>query len=371
MDDSPAARPLKGRGAVSNRTGRFERETLEAVDDGWDLDESDLPPLRTEVTAEWPKSIISRNTSPDIPYDRSINPYRGCEHGCVYCYARPSHAYMGLSPGLDFETRLFAKPNAAELLEQELSKPNYRPRHIHLGANTDPYQPIERTHRITRGIIEVLARSKHPFSITTKSALICRDLDILGPAAEKGLLGVGISVCTLDGKLARVLEPRAPRPAKRLETIRALTDAGVPVAVMVAPMIPVLNDAELEQIMEKAADTGAVAAGYILLRLPLELKEMFSEWLDTHVPDMAAHVLSQMRETRSGALYVSDFNTRMRGTGHRADLLARRFDLACKRLGLNATRSSTLKKDIRQFRPPPAPLPEPPEPKPGDQLTLF
>ncbi len=365
MDDCQAARPVKGRGAVSNPTGRYESETLEAVDDGWDLDLDSLPPLRTEVTAEWPKTIISRNTSPDIPYDRSINPYRGCEHGCVYCYARPSHAYMGLSPGLDFESRLFAKPNAAELLDQELSKPGYRPRHIHLGANTDPYQPIERTHRITRGIIEVLARFNHPFSITTKSTLIRRDLDILGPAAEKGLLGVGISICTLDRKLARALEPRAPTPEKRLETMRALADAGVPVAAMVAPMIPVLNDAELEAIMEKAADAGVVAAGYILLRLPLELKDLFSEWLDTHVPDMAAHVLSQISETRSGALYVSDFKTRMRGTGPRAELLARRFRLACKRLGLNAAQPSTLEKDTSQFRPPP------PEPKPGDQLSLF
>ncbi len=365
MDDSLAARPVKGRGAVTNLSGRFEAETLEAVDDGWNLGLENLPPLRTEVTAEWPKTIISRNTSPDIPYDRSINPYRGCEHGCVYCYARPSHAYMGLSAGLDFESRLFAKPNAAELLEQELSKPNYRPLHIHLGANTDPYQPIERTLMITRGLIEVLVRFNHPFSITTKAALICRDLDILGPAAEKGLLGVGISVCTLSGSLARALEPRAPRPEKRLETIRALTDAGVPVAVMVAPMIPVLNDAEMETIMEKGAEAGAVAAGYILLRLPLELKDIFAEWLDAHAPDMAAHVLSQISETRSGALYVSDFKTRMRGTGKRAELLAQRFKLACKRLGLEGAQPSTLEKDTSQFRPPP------PEPKPGDQLALF
>ncbi|MEE9317134.1 MAG: PA0069 family radical SAM protein [Rhodospirillales bacterium] len=362
MDTLEPARPIKGRGAVTNRSGRFERETREAVDDGWDLDDSGLPALRTQVTMETPRKIITRNTSPDIPYDRSINPYKGCEHGCVYCFARPSHTYMGLSAGLDFETRLFAKTNAAALLEQELSKPGYVPKPIQLGANTDPYQPVERELKITRSILEVLARFHHPVSVITKSALIGRDLDILAPMAAEGLAAVGVSVTTLDGKLARTLEPRAPRPDIRLGTIRQLTDAGIPAMVMAAPMIPVLNDAELESIMEAGVAHGAVGAAYILLRLPLEIKDLFTEWLETHAPDKADHVLNQVRETRGGQLYQSGFGTRMRGTGERAEMLAQRFHLARKRLGLADARPSEMKLDTAQFRVPP---------KPGDQLALF
>ncbi|MAF95989.1 MAG: radical SAM protein [Rhodospirillaceae bacterium] len=362
MDYPQLAWPIKGRGAVTNRSGRFEPESRETLDDGWELDDADLPPLRTTVTFERPKTIIARNTSPDIPYDRSINPYRGCEHGCVYCYARPSHAYLGLSPGLDFESRLLAKPEAAKLLEQELSKPGYKPQVINIGANTDPYQPVERRHKITRQVLEVLSRFNHPVTVITKSDLICRDIDILAPMAEKGLAAVGVSVTTLDPKLARALEPRAPRADKRLAAIRTLSNAGVPVTVMAAPMIPVLNDAELERVLEAAAEAGATGAGYILLRLPLELKDLFMEWLRTHVPDMADHVLSQVRETRGGGLYDSEFKTRMKGTGQRAGLLARRFDLACKRLNLNNERHPALGIDTSQFRVPP---------QPGDQLRLL
>jgi len=362
MIGSLPATPKKGRGAVSNRSGRFERETRAAVDDGWDLDDADLPPLRTTVTVEWPKTIIARNDSPDIPFDRSINPYKGCEHGCVYCYARPSHAYMGLSSGLDFESRLFAKPDAATLLERELSEPGYRPRTIALGANTDPYQPIEREHKITRAVLEVLARFNHPVAITTKSALVCRDIDILGPMAAKGLAAVGVSICTLDGRLARALEPRAPTPEKRLAAIARLAAADIPVAVMVAPMIPVLTDSEMERVLERANAAGAVAAAYILLRLPLELKALFEEWLNAHAPEMANHVLNQMRESRGGALYVSDFKTRMTGTGERARLLAQRFERACAKYGLNEKRATGFDLTTALFKPPP---------RPGDQLSLL
>ena len=367
MDETQSSMPVKGRGAVSNTTGRFEAHDREAADDGWDLDDTDVAPLRTQVTMETPRTIIARNTSPDIPFDRSINPYKGCEHGCVYCFARPTHAYMGLSPGLDFESRLFAKPNAPELLERELSNPSYTPRTMHLGSNTDPYQPIEKKHRITPGILEVLSAFNHPVSITTKSSLVCRDIDLLAPMAAKGLVNVAISVTSLDNKLARALEPRAPTPQKRLDAMAALSVAGIPVAVMAAPMILVLNDAELEAILEGAAEHGALAAGYILLRLPLEIKDLFAEWLDAHAPDMAAHVLSQVSETRSGAMYVSDFHTRMTGSGQRAALLADRFALACKRLRLNQARGDGYQMDASQFRPPANLL----HPKRGDQLNLL
>jgi len=362
MIDSLPATSIKGRGAVTNRSGRYERETREVVDDGWDLDETDLPPLRTTVTVERPKTIIARNDSPDIGFDRSINPYKGCEHGCVYCYARPSHAYMGLSPGLDFESKLFAKPDAAKLLERELSKPGYRPATIALGANTDPYQPIERQYKITRGVLEVLERFNHPVAITTKSTLVCRDIDILAPMAAKGLAAVGVSICTLDKRVARALEPRAPRPEKRLEAIAKLAAAGIPVSVMVAPMIPVLTDSQMERVLERAAAVGAVGAAYILLRLPLELKELFQEWLNAHAPDMAAHVLNQVRDSRGGALYVSDFGTRMTGTGERAELLAQRFERACRRFGLNQERATGFELATALFRTPP---------RPGDQLSLL
>ncbi|MBT3307574.1 MAG: PA0069 family radical SAM protein, partial [Alphaproteobacteria bacterium] len=345
----------------------FEPLEGEAVEDGWNGVDDDLPPLRTQVTIETPRTIIARNTSPDIPFDRSVNPYKGCEHGCVYCFARPTHAYMGLSPGLDFESRLFAKPTAPALLERELSKPGYRPRTLHMGTNTDPYQPIEKTQAITRGVLKVLSAFNHPVSITTKSALVCRDLDILRPMARRGLVSVGISVTTLDRQLARALEPRAPTPGRRLDALRTLSSAGVPTAVMAAPMIPVLNDAELENILERATEAGASAAGYVLLRLPMEIKDLFAEWLDAHAPDQAAHVLSQMREARSGALYEQDFGTRMTGSGERAKLLAKRFDLACRRLDLRPVRGGGYQMDTSQFRVPSRQL----YPLAGDQLRLF
>jgi len=362
MDEKVPDVPLKGRGAVGNPTGRFEAAIRFAVDDGWGMDDPDVPPLRTTVTEETPRAIISRNASPDIPFEQSINPYRGCEHGCIYCFARPTHAYMGLSPGLDFESRLFAKPNAAQLLEAELRRPGYVPRHIMLGANTDPYQPIERERRITRGILEVLARFRHPVAIATKSALVVRDLDILAPMAADGLVSVGISVTTLEKDLARRLEPRAAAPHRRLATIAALAGAGVPVAVLVAPVIPFLTDAEMERIVAAGAEAGARAASYILLRLPLELKDLFSEWLAAHAPGKARHVLNQLRACRGGSLYVAEFGTRMRGRGEYADLIAKRFDLACRRTGLARRHATEISLDTSLFRPPP---------RSGDQLALF
>ena len=353
----PAAR-RKGRGALTNATNRFEAVTREAAHDGWDLPE-DQPQIRTEVREERPRTVITRNASPDISFDRSINPYRGCEHGCIYCFARPTHAFLGLSPGLDFETRLFYKPDAADLLDRELRRPSYRPRTIAMGTNTDPYQPVERELGITRAILEVLARFRHPVGIVTKSALVLRDLDILGPMAAKGLARVAVSVTTLDRDLARRLEPRAATPPRRLATLRALTDAGVPAAVMAAPMIPGLNDHELEAILTAGAERGVDQASYILLRLPLEIKELFEEWLRTHAPDRADRVLSLMRQSRDGALYRSQFGTRMRGTGPFADLLAARFKRGCARLGLNR-RHWTL--DTGRFTVPPAL---------GDQLSLL
>lgn len=328
------ARPTKGRGAVTNAAGRFEAHASEAVDDGWDLIDDALP-LRTTVTVEVPKTVISSNRSPDIPFDKSINPYRGCEHGCIYCYARPTHAYLGLSPGLDFESRLFVKKDAAAVLEKELRKPGYEPKLIMVGANTDPYQPIERDYRVTRSVLQVLADFQHPVMIATKSALVTRDIDILGPMAEKGLVGVGVSVTTLDRTVARTLEPRAATPQRRLKTMRTLADAGIPVTVLASPLIPSLNDHELEAILEASAAAGAEAASYILLRLPLELKDLFTEWLEAHAPDRVKHVLNRLKESRDGQLYVSDFSSRMRGRGVHADLLKQRFQLACRKLGLN------------------------------------
>ena len=362
MDDPVDVTPRKGRGAVGNPTGRYESALRYAVDDGWDVGEEEPPPLRTTVTAEHPRTIITRNRSPDIPFEQSINPYRGCEHGCVYCYARPTHAYLGLSPGLDFQSILFSKPDAAALLEKELARPGYRCRTIALGTNTDPYQPVERELGITRGILEVLAAHDHPVSITTKSNLVLRDVDILAPMARLGLAAVGLSVTTLDQTLARTLEPRAPTPARRLETIAELAAAGVPVSVMAAPMIPVLNDWELERILEAARAKDARAAGYILLRLPLELKALFTEWLEAHAPAKAKHVLSLLRESRDGMLYVSEFGSRMRGSGAYARLLAKRFELACRRLGLERASASGFRLDTDRFRPPS---------RPGRQLSLF
>jgi len=338
----------RGRGAQTNVSGRYEAEARLPHDDGWGS-AAELPRLRTEVQVERPKKIITRNNSPDISFDRSINPYRGCEHGCAYCFARPTHAYMGLSPGLDFETKLFAKPDAPALLEKELAAPGYVPRTIAIGTNTDPYQPIERERQIMRGILEVLARASHPVGIVTKSALVLRDLDILAPMAARGLVKVALSLTTLDRKLARAMEPRAATPPKRLETMKALADAGVPVTVMTAPIIPALNDTELERLLEAAHTAGAREAGYVLLRLPLEVAPIFKEWLETHYPDRAEHVLSLVRSMRGGKEYDSEWGSRMRGSGPYAWLIGRRFELATRRLGLNAEKRP-LRTDL--FTPP-------------------
>lgn len=362
MDEVLASRARKGRGAVSNPTGRFEANARFAVDDGWQRDDEQASRLRTTETAEVCRTIITENLSPDVPFELSINPYRGCEHGCVYCYARPSHAYLGLSPGLDFESRLYFKPEAPQLLEKELSRSGYRCRPITLGANTDPYQPIERHHRLTRRLLEVLAAHDHPVAVVTKSDLVLRDIDILAPMAARGLASVGVSVTTLDGKLARAMEPRAATPARRLAAIGGLAATGVPVTVMAAPMIPALNDSELEAILEAGEKAGATAAAYILLRLPRELKDLFTEWLEAHYPDRARRVLNQVRACRDGALYASDFGSRMKGTGVFAELLAKRFDVACKRLGLNAARAAEGTFDTGLFQPPE---------RAGDQLNLW
>ncbi|MBB3975807.1 DNA repair photolyase [Rhizobium azooxidifex] len=329
----------RGRGAGMNFSGRFEQQVRERFDDGWQTLE-DLPPFKTEVQVEKPRSIITRNESPDIPFDRSINPYRGCEHGCIYCFARPTHAFMGLSAGLDFEARLFAKPDAPKLLERELSKPGYRPRVIAIGTNTDPYQPIEKEWRIMRQILEVLETANHPVSIVTKSALIMRDIDILSRMAAKGLAWVGLSVTTLDRKLARSMEPRAATPPRRLEAMRALSEAGVPVSVMVAPIIPGLNDHEIERILDSGKAAGAQEASYVLLRLPLEVSPLFRDWLLREYPDRYRHVMSLVRSMRGGKDYDAEFGKRMKGAGPYAWQIARRFELATKRLKLGRTRRS-------------------------------
>lgn len=327
----------RGRGAGLNPSGRFEPLSRHVFDDGWETIE-DLPPFKTDVQVERPRTIITRNASPDISFDRSINPYRGCEHGCVYCFARPTHAYMGLSPGLDFESRLFAKPDAARLLERELSKPGYVPRTIAIGTNTDPYQPIEKKWRIMREILEVLEAFGHPVGIVTKSALIMRDIDILSRMAERGLAKVALSVTTLDRKIARAMEPRAATPPRRLEAMRALNEAGIPVSVMIGPVIPGLNDSEIERILESAHAAGAREAGYIILRLPLEVSPIFKEWLLRHYPDRYRHVMSLIRSMRDGKDYDSEWGKRMKGTGPYAWQIGRRFEIAAKRLGLNTER---------------------------------
>ena len=354
------ARPVKGRGAGLNPEGRFESLAREAFDDGWErpLEEDPVRP-RTTVTPEQAKSIISRNDSPDVPFEFSINPYRGCEHGCCYCFARPSHAYLELSPGLDFETRLFAKVNAAQLLRDELARPGHRVAPIAIGVNTDAYQPIEREWRITRQVLEVLAQCEHPCTLITKNALIERDLDLLVPMAQKNLVQAFVSVTTLDHELARRMEPRASAPRRRVEAIRNLSAAGVPVGVMVAPVIPFLTDAELESILEAAAQAGARSAGYVLMRLPWELKELFKDWLQHHFPLKAAHVMSRVREMRGGRENDSAFGARMRGQGLLAELLERRFDIACARVGLNRERRMEL--DTSRFKPP----------RSGPQMALF
>ncbi|HWC63280.1 MAG TPA: PA0069 family radical SAM protein [Rhizomicrobium sp.] len=378
---------LRGRGALSNQVGRYEKQTRVLVDDGWDrsmageptarrnsfssvidddgwddgwrAEDAQPPPLRTEVTYDSTRSIIARNKSPDISFDQSINPYRGCEHGCIYCFARPTHAYLGLSPGVDFESRLFAKPNAAELLAKELSAPSYVPRVIAMGTNTDPYQPLEKKMRITRSVLEVLRDFRNPVAIVTKSPLILRDLDILSEMAAAGLAKAALSVTTLDRKLARAMEPRAGTPARRLQALRGLADAGVPAGVMFAPAIPALNDHEMEAVLSAARESGARSAGYVLLRLPLEIKDLFREWLDVHVPGRARHVMALVRSMRGGKDYDSQWNTRMRGTGPYAQMMARRFQMAVKKLGLNQPGRPL---SVNHFRAPP---------RIGDQLSLL
>ncbi|TDW36651.1 DNA repair photolyase [Rhizobium azibense] len=338
----------RGRAAGLNPSGRFEPMHREAFDDGWQTLE-ELPPFKTEVQIEKPRTAITRNESPDVPFDRSINPYRGCEHGCIYCFARPTHAYMGLSAGLDFEARLFAKPDAAKLLERELARPGYKPRVIAIGTNTDPYQPIEKEWRIMRQILEVLNKANHPVSIVTKSALILRDIDILQEMAAKSLVRAALSLTTLDRKLARAMEPRAATPPRRLEAIQALTEAGIPTSVMAAPMIPALNDHELERILDAAKVAGALEAGYVILRLPLEVAPLFRDWLLQNYPDRYRHVMSLVRSMRGGKDYDAEFGKRMKGAGPYAWQLARRFEMATKRLGMTR-RSMPLRDDL--FVPP-------------------
>jgi DNA repair photolyase len=348
----------RGHGAHSNATGRYEPLARVAFEDGWEKLE-DLPPFKTDVTVDATRKIITRNDSPDISFDRSINPYRGCEHGCVYCFARPTHAFLGLSPGLDFESKLFMKPNAPELLERELSAPGYTPKVIAIGTNTDPYQPIERRFQIVRRILEVLERAGHPVGIVTKSALVLRDLDILARLAKRDLVKVAISVTTLDAKLARTMEPRASTPPRRLEALRQLVKAGVPTSTLVAPVIPALNDAEIERILEAVAETGVRHAGYVLLRLPLEVRDLFREWLMANFPDRYRHVFKLVRDMRGGKDYDSTFGSRMTGKGPIAWMIGRRFEVACERLGFNAT---SVKTTTEHFRAPHAA---------SEQLSLF
>lgn len=365
--------PAKGRGAVSNLQGRFERDQREAFDDGWltaeaeppqageacrHADDPPHPPdassakLITQVTIEQARSILTRNTSPDIPFDVSLNPYRGCEHGCIYCFARPTHAYLDLSPGLDFESKLYAKANAAQRLREEISRPSYQCQTIALGVNTDAYQPIERTQRITRSVLEVLHETDHPVALITKSSLIERDVDLLAPMAARRLAVAAVTITTLDADIARTLEPRAATPARRLRTIRELTDAGVPVGVSVAPLIPFITEPDLERILEAAREAGAVYANYIVLRLPWEVRPLFQEWLQAHFPDRAERVMNRVREMRGGKDYDADFASRMRGTGIWADLIRQRFYKTADRLGFRYNRFEL---DTSKFRPPPRP----------------
>jgi len=348
----------KGRGASGNVPVRFESTHYEVADDGWSFD-AELPPLRTEVSVETPRTAITRNSSPDIGFERSINPYRGCEHGCVYCYARPTHAFIGLSPGLDFETRLIARPELPDLLVRELSARRYRPKVIAMGTNTDPYQPIEREFGVTRRVLRTLLEFRHPVGIVTKGTLIERDLDILGELGRAGLARVGISITTLDPDVARKMEPRAPAPARRLRTIERLTGSGCPVRVMVSPIVPGLTDHEMEGIMTEARDAGAVAAGYVMLRLPLEVAELFRTWLEERFPERAVRVMNRVRETRGGRDYDPDWGKRMTGTGVLADMIARRFRLASSRLGL-PRELAPLRTDL--FRVPV---------RSGEQMSLF
>ena len=332
MINALASLPIKGRGAISAPVGRFERFQSETVDDGW-FAEEDAPKIATRLHIDTSRSVINEIKSPDLGYRRSINPYRGCEHGCIYCYARPSHSYLGFSAGLDFEKEIFHKPDAPEILKRELSAKNYRPTPILLGSNTDCYQPVERELKLTRAIVEILAETRHPLRIITRSSLVVRDIDLLAPMAAQGLTQVNVSLTTLDPTLARAMEPRATAPYKRLKTIESLAKAGIPVAVMAAPMIPGLNDMELERILQSAYDAGARGAHYTLVRLPYELKALFQEWLKAHYPDRLARVLSLIRDTRAGKLYDAEWDQRRTGQGVYADLLTQRFEQAKKRIG--------------------------------------
>jgi DNA repair photolyase len=347
-----------GRGSITNPANRYHSDHNQAINDGWDLDDEPAPALKTTVTTDNSKTIINRVKSPDLPFDRTINPYRGCEHGCIYCYARPSHAYLDLSPGLDFESRLIAKPHAADLLRKELNKPRYQCQPIALGTNTDPYQPIDKEWQITRQILEVLREYKHPVSIVTKASLIERDLDILTDMAKQNLALVFISISSLDRSLTRAMEPRAAAPQRRLKTIQTLTEAGIPVGVLVAPIIPFLNDAEMETVLTSCQQAGAISADYVMLRLPQEVEILFQEWLQIHYPQKANRILQRIRDLRSGKLNDSTFGQRMRGQGQYADLIAQRFRLACKRLRLN---KSDHQLDSSQFKPPNMP----------EQMELF
>lgn len=348
----------RGRGSVSNAVGRFEGQTRERVDDGWAMVE-DLPPLRTFVSIEKPRKILSRNASPDLPFDRSINPYRGCEHGCVYCFARPTHAYLGLSAGLDFETRLIARPSAPELLAKELSAKGYEPGTIAIGTNTDPYQPIEAKHKIMRGVLKVLDEFNHPVALTTKGTMVERDIDVLASMAARGLAHAGVSITTLDAGLSRRMEPRVPSPARRLKTIERLSRAGIPVRIMVSPVIPGLTDHELENILKAAADAGASAASWIMLRLPFEVSGLFQEWLEEVYPGRAAKVMARVRQTHGGKDYDARWGKRMRGEGVHAELIAQRFKAAVRREGLD--------KPLKPLRCDLFAVPA----RAGDQLSLF
>ena len=353
----------KLRGALSQIQGRFESAERAQFDDGWTPEER-IAPLETRVTEEQARSIIARNDSPDVPFEQSINPYRGCEHGCIYCYARPTHAYLELSPGLDFETRLFAKTNAVELLKAELSRPSYRAKPLAFGTNTDCYQPIERRYKLMRGVLEVLAKCEHPLTIVTKSALIERDLDLLAPMARKNLVKAFVSITTLDRRLARNLEPRAASPQRRLDAIHAIAAAGVPCGVLVAPVIPALTDQSMEAILGEAAAAGATMAGWILLRLPNEVRPLFKEWLATHYPQRADHVISIVRQSRGGRENDPNFGSRMTGSGNFVELIGKRFELACRRLGLNREDNHMAARgglDCTRFRPP----------SPSGQMALF
>jgi DNA repair photolyase len=362
LEDEHLAHPslnTKGRGSLSNSSSRYDSEHRVIMDDGWGSLDEEPAALKTTVGIDATRTIIARNDSPDLSFDRSINPYRGCEHGCIYCFARPTHAYLGLSPGQDFESRLFAKPTAAKLLTEELRKPSYQVRTMALGTNTDPYQPIDEKYQITRQILEVLRDFRHPVGIVTKSNRVLRDIDILSEMASMGLARVALSVTTLDRKLARSMEPRAPTPGRRIEAMRRLSEAGIPTTVMAAPMIPALNDHEIEKILETARDAGARHAGYVLLRLPLEIKDLFREWLHAREPGRASHVMSLIRSMRGGRDYDSQWGKRMKGAGPYAQMMAKRFALACERLHLNEE-TVELRTDL--FKPPP---------KTGDQMKLL